>query len=168
MLASATIAFAQASTELLTLAVEALRTHPQPPYGRPAYASGRTARELAAPHGEDFVELTGPARIQTLITGRGPTQSSIAGEPKLSEIIAQWARDKPGFELRPGQTYEGFGFVVARRIHEDGTALYRTGQPSGLFDKILTGDFLDTLKARIAAGEMVAISSALTNAIQGK
>ncbi|MGI4819889.1 MAG: hypothetical protein ACRYFV_01650 [Janthinobacterium lividum] len=165
MLASAALTFAMAGPELRALAIEAIRTHPQPPYGRPAYASGRTARELAEEHGEDFVQLTGPAHIQALITGRGPTKSSTAGEPMLREIIAQWARDKPGFELRPGQTYEGFGYVVARRIHEEGTALFRLGEPSGLFDKILSGDYLDTLKARIAAGEMVAITTALQHAL---
>lgn len=167
MLASAVLAFAQAGPELLAAAITALRQHPQPPRGQPAYASGRTAAALSEQHGEDFVQLSGPPHVQALITGRGPTTTSTAGEPKLSEIIAQWARDKPGFTLNPGSTYEGFGFVVARKIHEQGTALFQTGQPSGLFDQVLTREYLDTLMARIAAGEMVAIITALTHVLQG-
>lgn len=167
MLGSATVAFAQAGPELLALAIEALKQHPQPPRGRPAYTTGRTAAQLVETHGDDFVELSGPPHIQTLITGRGPTKSKTAGEPKLSEILAQWAEDK-GIQLTGGLTYKQFGFLAARKMHDFGSELYHTGQPSGLFDKILSPDYLDLLKARIAAGEMVAITSALTGAIQGK
>jgi hypothetical protein len=81
--------------------------------------------------------------------------------------LAQWAEAK-GLALRPGQTYQEVGRALARRIHARGTALFRSGQPSGIFQSVLTQQFLDTLKARIAAGDMVAISTALTNAIQGQ
>jgi hypothetical protein len=168
MLTSAFVAFAQAGPELLASTIEALRTHPQPPLGKPAYASGKTAQELSYEADDESLTLYGPPHMQTLITGRGPTTTMTAGEPMLSEIIAQWARDKPGFVLNPGSTYEGFGFVVARKLHEEGSALYRSGQPSGLLDDVLTDDYLGKLLASIAAGEMVAITTELQNAIQGK
>lgn len=169
MLASASLAFRQAGPELLAAAVQALRTYPQQPSGRPAYATGRTAAALSFEAGDDFLELRGPAHAQTLITGRGPTSAGApAGEPRLAEALAQWAAAKPGFALRPGQTYQEVGRALARRIHARGTALYRSGQPSGIFQSVLTQQFLDLLKARIAAGEMVAITSALTSAIQSK
>jgi len=168
MLASASLAFRQAGPELLASAVQALRTYPQQPNGRPAYATGRTAAALSFEAGDDFLELLGPAHAQALITGRSPTSSgAAAGEPRLHEALAQWAEAK-GLTLRPGQTYQEVGRALARRIHAQGTALFRSGQPSGIFQSVLTRQFLDTLTARIAAGEMVAITSALSGAIQGK
>ena len=168
MLASASLAFRQTGPELLAAAVQALRTYPQQPSGRPAYATGRTASQLSFAAGDDFLELLGPAHAQTLITGRGPTGAGASpGEPRLYEALAQWAQAK-GLSLKRGQTYEDVGRALARRIHARGTLLYHLGQPSGIFQSILTQQFLDLLLARIAAGEMVAITSALRGAIQGK
>ena len=160
MLASAAITFAQAGPELLAACLQALRQHPQPPYGRPAYTTGRTASQLAETHGPDFVEVTGPAYLQTLLTGRGPTKGGASGGQKLSEILAQWAEDK-GIQLSGGLSYKSFGFLAARKMHREGSELYRAQQPSGLLDQVLSQDYLDTLMARIAAGEMTAITTAL-------
>ncbi|MBO2010877.1 hypothetical protein [Hymenobacter negativus] len=169
MLTSAKIAFAQAGPELLAATIEALRTHRQPPRGRPAYTTGKTAAALHFEADDDSLTLYGPAHLQTLLTGRGPTTAAGAGgEPKLSEILAQWAEDK-GLQFDdPRMTFQQFGFLAARKMHEQGSALYRTGEPSGLLDKVLTEDYLDTLLARIAAGEMTAITTALTHVLQGK
>lgn len=165
MLASANLAFAQAGPELIAGVIKALKEHPQPPRNRPANTTGRTARQLAETHGPDFVEVTGPQHLQTLITGRGPTTSGTAGEPKLSEILAQWAKDKGLTFDDPNMTFEQFGFLAARKIHREGTELYRAGRNSGLLDKVLTQAYLDTLLARIAAGEMTAITTALSNVL---
>lgn len=167
MLATASLAFRQTGPELLAAAVDTLRTYPQQPSGRPAYATGRTAKALSFEAGDDFLELRGPQHAQALITGRRPTSAgATAGEPRLYEALAQWAQAK-GLTLKRGETYEDVGRALARRIHASGTALYRLGQPSGIFQSILTQQFLDLLLARIAAGEMVAITSALMGAIQG-
>ncbi len=168
MLITASLAFRSAGPELLASMVQALRTYPQKPFGRPAHASGKTERALSFEAADDYLELLGPEHVQALISGRGPTGSSAAaGEPRLYEVLAQWAQDK-GLGLREGQTYEQLGRALAYRIHKEGTALYRAGGGSGLLQSVLTQDFLENLKARIAAGELVAISSALTHAIQGK
>ncbi|TGD82865.1 hypothetical protein [Hymenobacter wooponensis] len=161
MLASAEATFAKSMPELVELTIEALKSHPQPPYGKPAYASGRTAQQIREEHGDDFGQVLGPAHMQTLLTGRGPTRGggSAGGDP-LHTILEQWAQDK-GLQLRDGMTFKQFGYAAAYNIHKQGTALYRLKQPSGLLDKVLTTDFLNTLKARIAAGEMVAIATEL-------
>lgn len=165
MLASAKVAFAQSMPELVELTITALKTHPQPPYGKPAYASGRTAQQIREEHGDDFGELRGPAHMQALITGRKPTGTgaSASGDP-LHTILEQWAQDK-GLQLRDGMTFRQFGYAAAYNIHKQGTALYRLKQPSGLLDKVLSPAFLDTLKARIAAGEMVALVTELRNVL---
>jgi hypothetical protein len=167
MLATASLAFRAAGPELLANTITALRTYPQKPYGRPAHASGKTERALSIESGDDFLELLGPAYIQTLITGRGPTTGSGSGEQRLYEVLAQWAQVK-GLALRKGQTYEDVGRALAYRIHREGTALYRAGGHSEILQSVLTQQFLDRLLAQVAAGEQVAIATALTHAIQGK
>jgi hypothetical protein len=168
MLGTASLAFRAAGPELLANAVQALRTYPQKPYGRPAHASGKTERALNIESGDDFLELRGPAHAEALISGRKPTSSGApAGDPRLHEVLAQWAEDK-GLVLRKGQTYEDVGRALAYRIHREGTALYRDGGDSGIFQSVVTRPFLDKLLAQVAAGEMVAITSQLSNAIQGK
>lgn len=160
MLASARLAFAQAAPELLAACVQALKQHPQRPYGRPAYTSGRTASQLTEQHGDDFLEITGPLHLQTLLTGRGPARAAAGSAEPLSAILAQWAQDK-GIQLTGGLSYKSFGFLAARKMNREGSALYRLGQPSGLFDQVLSSQRLDLLKARIAAGELTAITSTL-------
>lgn len=169
MLVSAKLVFAQAGPELVAGVIEALRTHPQPPRGRPAQTTGKTAAAISYEADDTSLTVYGPAHLQTLITGRGPTKSAgAAGEPRLSEILAQWAEDK-GLQFDdPKMTYKQFGFLAARKMHDFGSELYHTGQPSGLLDQVLSAAYLDTLKARVAAGEMVAITTALTHALQGK
>jgi hypothetical protein len=168
MLVSASLAFRAAGPELIANMAQALREYPQKPFGRPAHASGRTERALNFNAGDDFLELLGPEHVQALISGRGPTSSSAAAsDPRLYEVLAQWAQDK-GLVLREGQTYEEVGRALAYRIHKEGTALFRAGGGSGILQSVLTQNFLDKLLAQIAAGDMVAISTALTNAIQGK
>jgi hypothetical protein len=165
MLASAKLAFAQAAPELVQATIEALRRYPQPPFGRPAQTSGRTAQRIREEHDDESLTLYGPAHVQTLITGRGPTRGGGEGSGQpLREILAQWAQDK-GIHLRGGLSYQQFGFLAARKIHQQGTALYQTGQPSRLFADLLTPQRLATLKARIAAGELVAIASELRHAL---
>lgn len=165
MLASAKLAFAQAGPELVAATIEALRTHPQPPRGRGATTTGRTAAAIRFEADDESLTLYGPAHVQTLITGRAPTGSGAGtGTQPLREILAQWAQDK-GIQLTGGMTYKQFGFLAARKIHRAGTELYRTGQPSGLLDDVLSAQRLDLLRARIAAGEMVAVATELRNAL---
>lgn len=151
---------------MVAACIEAYKTYPQQPYGKPAYASGRTAQATRFEATDDSLTLLGPAHVQALITGRGPTGTgaSSGGDP-LHTILEQWAQDKPGFILRPGSTYKQFGYAAAYNIHKKGTLLYQLRQPSRLFSDILTPERLNTLKARIAAGEMVAIATELRHAL---
>lgn len=165
MLTTAKVAFLKAGPELVAATIEALKTQPQPPYNRPANASGRTAAAIRAEATDDDLTLYGPAHMQALLTGRGPTGSGASGTgDPLHTILEQWAQDK-GIVLTGGMTYRQFGFAAANKIHKAGTALYRLKQPSGLLDKVLTRQFLDTLKSRIAAGEMVAFATELRSVL---
>lgn len=167
MLASASLAFRQAIPEAIAALVTAMRQYPQQPFGRPAHTTGATEASFAGLATDEELQITGAAHMQALISGRRPTTTGTSSGERLSVILARWAENK-GLVLKRGQTYKGLGYVIARRIHAEGTALYRTGQPSGIIQSVLTQDWLTLLTARIAAGEQVAIASALTNAIQGK
>lgn len=167
MLGTASLAFRQSIPEAIGALVQAMREYPQQPLGRPAHTTGATERSFAGTANDEEMNITGAAHMQALITGRRPTTSSTSSGQKLSEILALWAENK-GLVLKRGQTYKGLGYVIARRIHAEGTALFRAGGHSGIIQSVLTKDWLTTLKARLAAGEMVAISTALTHAIQGK
>ncbi|WP_324671048.1 hypothetical protein [Hymenobacter sp. GOD-10R] len=161
MLASARIAFLQSAPELVAAAIDALKNRPQPPHGAPAYASGKTARAIHAEATDTSLTLYGPQHIQALITGRKPTSPDAeAGNPNLAAILAQWAKDK-GIQLADEDEYKSFGFALAKKIHAEGTALFRHKQPSGLFSDVLSAQRLDVLKARIAAGEVTAITTEL-------
>lgn len=166
MLVSTRFVFAQAGPELLAATINALRTHPQPPRGRPAHTTGRTEAALRYENDDEGVALFGPSHIQAQITGRGPTTGGGGGPgQRLSDVLAQWAQDK-GIQLSAGMSYKSFGFLAARKMHKLGSELYRLGQPSGLLDQVLSREYIETLKARIAAGEMVAITTALRHALQ--
>ena len=167
MLGSASLAFRQAIPEAIAALVQAMRQYPQQPLGRPAHTTGATERSFVGAADDQGLTITGAAHTQALISGRRPTTSSTSSGQKLSEILALWAENK-GLVLKRGQTYKGLGYVIARRIHAEGTALYRAGGNGGIIQSVLTKEWLTTLTARIAAGEMVAISTALTHAIQGK
>ena len=167
MLDSASVAFRLAGPELIAAIVVALRQYKQQPFGAPAYTIGATEAALAFVADNEALTLTGPQHVQTLITGRGPTKNGNSGGEKLAVVLARWAETK-GLTLKRGQTYEQVGKTLAYFIHKEGTALFKTKQPSGIIQSVLTKEWLTTLQARIAAGEMVAISTALTHAIQGK
>jgi hypothetical protein len=96
MLATASLAFRQAGPELMASLIQALRTFPQAPYGRSAHATRRAEQALSFEVTDDSLTLLGPQQVQALITGRGPTTTSTASDPRLHE----------GLALREGQTYE--------------------------------------------------------------
>lgn len=161
MLASAKVAFLQAGPELVAGVIDALRNHPQPPSYGPAWASGKTAAALRFEATDDSLTLLGPRHFQALLTGRKPTSATPEKGPvPLHTILEQWAKDK-GIMLKNAAAYKSFGYALAHKIHTSGTALHRLRQPSGLLDKVLTTDFLNKLKASIAAGEMVALATEL-------
>jgi hypothetical protein len=105
MLATASLAFRQAGPELMASLIQALRTFPQAPYGRSAHATRRAEQALSFEVTDDSLTLLGPQQVQALITGRGPTTTSTASDPRLHEALAQWAEAK-GLALCEGQTYE--------------------------------------------------------------
>ena len=69
----------------------------------------------------------------TLETGRGPTVNKTPGNPTLQQSIEQWIKDKP-LQLN-GITAKSLSYIISRKIHEEGSLLYRQGGKSGVISK---------------------------------
>ena len=90
-------------------------------------ASGRTIKSLHVVVDDDHGILFGRKAFGVLETGRGPGKV-----PKVFyKIIRQWMIDK-GIQVEKPKS---FAYLVARKIAEKGTRLYRTGKHEDIYSK---------------------------------
>lgn len=106
-------------------------------------ASGRTAQSLEVIPSNTGGALYAAEHIIFLEDGRGPTSPTgpYKEGDKLIDIITQWISDK-GLDLNP--------YAVTKKIHKEGTKLYRQGGKSGVLSIPLAAAGLNTLFAEIA------------------
>lgn len=121
-------------------------------------ASGRTAEALRYELSDEAGTFYGPGYIETLEFGRGPTTGGGGGGTSLRERIRQWIDDK-GIEPE-GISKDSLAFLIARKIHAEGTVLYRSGTPSGTFSEIITPERVEDLKKRLSSALIRKVSSA--------
>lgn len=89
--------------------------------------SGRTIKSLHVVVDDDHGILFGRKAFGVLETGRGPGKV-----PKgFYKIIRQWMIDK-GIQVEKPKS---FAYLVARKIAEKGTRLYRTGKHEDIYSK---------------------------------
>ena len=92
-------------------------------------ASGRTIKSLHVVVDDDHGILFGRKAFGVLETGRGPGKV-----PKgFYKIIRQWMIDK-GIQVEKPKS---FAYLVARKIAEKGTRLYRTGKHEDIYSKYI-------------------------------
>lgn len=90
-------------------------------------ASGRTISSLRVSVDDDHGVLFGRQAFGTLETGRGPGKV-----PKgFYKIIQQWVTDKNIQVEKP----KSFAYLVARKIANEGTELYRLGGREDVYSK---------------------------------
>lgn len=90
-------------------------------------ASGRTISSLRVSVDDNHGILFGRQAFGTLETGRGPGKV-----PKgFYKIIQQWVADKNIQVERP----KSFAYLVARKIANEGTELYRLGGHEDIYSK---------------------------------
>jgi hypothetical protein len=77
--------------------------------------------------------------------GRGPSKNSEGGV--LFERILQWIDDK-GLNI-PEKDKKGVAFAITKKIHEEGTRLYRKGTPSGVLSDILNETRINSIVEQI-------------------
>lgn len=109
----------------------------------PMNASGKTLASLEVIPSNTGGKLVAAKHIIFLETGRAPTSPYapyMEGRP-LIEIISQWISDK-GLDLNP--------YAVTKKIHKEGTRLYREGGNSGILSIPLAAPGLTNLYAEIS------------------
>ena len=77
-------------------------------------------------------------------TGRGPTENTTAGSPTLREKLEKWVTSK-GITGNP----KGLAYIMARKIHEQGTKLFRDGGNKGFLTDFFNESKLNNLADRI-------------------
>ena len=116
----------------------------KPVAGRGAMnASGKTAASLEYVITPTGGALYGAGHIFVLETGRGPTLNRGGGGPSLRERIREWIDDKG---ITPeGISKDSLAFLIARKIHQEGTTLHRIGGGSGILTDVINDTELQKL-----------------------
>ncbi len=105
-----------------------------------AKASGNTERQLESIIDDNRLQILGPDYLRWMEDGRPPTRND--GDGELVEKIKQWILDKPV----PG----GNAYAIAKKIHQEGTLLYRTGRHRNIYSDILTPQTIDEMIQEMA------------------
>lgn len=73
--------------------------------------------------------------IMTLEHGRGPTKRGAKkGNPTLRESILAWIKQR---NIQPeGISQKSLAYLISRKIHREGTELYRKGGNSGIISEV--------------------------------
>jgi hypothetical protein len=85
-------------------------------------ASGKTARSLEVREGSDEVALLGRKAFGTMETGRRGGRVP----RNFPAILYQWSLDK-GISFDTDRERRSFAFLLARKIQNEGTQLFRDG-----------------------------------------
>lgn len=90
-------------------------------------ASGKTAEAIHAIVTDTGFEIITPPHLTALIDGRGPSKSQGGS---LYKSILEWVKTKCIIPKEPKLKQESLAYVIAKKIHEEGTLLYRKGGDS--------------------------------------
>ena len=106
---------------------------------------------------ENYVALIGSPLIKTVEFGRGPTVNKTPSTPTLREALLSWInKHSIRFEnMKP----ESMAFIIARKIHKEGSFAYRMGIPTGKISNILNNVRIESTLALIAERYQIEVSS---------
>lgn len=99
-------------------------------------ASGKTAQSLEPEATDRTGILYGAISVNVLETGR--KGGKVPGT--FQQIIKQWMQDKGLFQAESESRQNSIAFLIARKIKEQGTLLYREGGKSGILSNVITDD----------------------------
>lgn len=122
-------------------------------------ASGKTIQSMQVIPSNTGGKLVAGGWIIYLENGRGPTSPTGPyqhSDDSLLDIITQWIKDK-GLDLNP--------YAVTKKIHKEGTRLYRLGGKSGVLSIPLNGAGLSDLYAEIATMYRQSVASEIFSPI---
>lgn len=117
-----------------------IRNKPVTKFGA-ANASGRTAASLSYEIDDKSARIYGAGHIFALEFGRGPTTGGGSGTGSLKDRIRVWI-DEKGITPNPGPngrpvSKDSLAFLIARKIHNEGTILHKQGGNSGILTDVI-------------------------------
>jgi len=134
-------AFERFGTRITDQLRDAIKTKPISNFGKsPVDASGRLHDSVEFKVTDTGIQILANDYIYYLEYGRKPSENDNAGGPKLYDVILDWIDDKG---IVPTDiTKESLAFLITRKIHREGTTIYRQhkGQSSGLIETAITND----------------------------
>jgi hypothetical protein len=115
-------------------------------YG-PSVASGDLIKSIRYEVSDGELRIYALNYIGALQYGRKPTVNGNQGGPTLRDRIRIWL-DQKGIEPEDGISKESLAYLIARKIHREGTSIYQRtqGQSSGLLDDVINQLFIDNLE----------------------
>lgn len=121
-------------------------------------ATGRTAKKIHAVSEPFAVEVLGPSYIFALEYGRGPTKNTTPSNPTLFEAIKEWAMARG---IISGESKSELGIVwgITKKIHNEGTKLFRSGVPSGVLTSVIDQINMNSLLKDLTALQINEYSS---------
>jgi len=108
-------------------------------------ASGKTAQSLEVEANDKTGILYGNISVNVLETGRKGGRV-----PKgFQAIILQWMEDKRIFQAESESKKKSIAFLIARKIKDEGTALYRSGGKSGVLTQFINDQRIDNFETLV-------------------
>lgn len=122
------------------------------------FASGKTENSLKVEVREMRLTIFALWHIVTLEDGRGPSTGGGSGRAELKERIKEWIRMK-GIQPEQGMSVDTLAFLITRKIHREGTRLYRRGGKSGVLRNVLRDERFERFATVIAEEMALSIES---------
>lgn len=105
-----------------------------------AAAGSLQYRVVDTNHVQVISVMDGTNYIMTLEHGRGPTKTSTASTPTLQTRIETWVEQRG---ITPGDiSQSSLAYLITRKIHREGTKLYRKGGNSGIISEVQTESWI--------------------------
>lgn len=126
-------------------------------------ASGQWADQIEA-HSERLSgTILGLPYTQQLVTGRPPTSSGAQpGSPTLREKIEVWIEQKGIASFSSDISVSSLAFLIARKIHKEGTQYFRDGG-TDLLEKVITPKRIQSIIDKVTEFQI----SSFTTQIEG-
>lgn len=83
-----------------------------------------------------------------LVEGRPPTSNPSPGSPTLKEAIEKWIYDKGIQPLEANMKISSLAFLIARKIHREGTEYFKQGG-TDLVDSVITPERIQRIISKV-------------------
>lgn len=106
-------------------------------------ATGKTIQSFEVAVTDERGVLLAAPYVMVLEDGRGPTRRSGKGPgTTLQQKIEEWMKAKGIVPKDISQS--SLAYIIARKIHNEGTRLYRRGGKSGVISNVITEQRIDS------------------------